>query len=229
MYIIQEGVTTVDPAHTAPFLALGPLASQAMAGTYLDLARWTGISLGDGPCQKTGDANPRFPLYLAAYNITAQRRAYDLFAQATTTTTDEAASTPFANALFMFEGYAQQGVRAISDSTTAFAYRDKNLLVAPLLTYTPTSTSSSSDTMTSSNNNGTQSLDQRAWELGNQLRQILWEGSGESTLATYVNYAYGDETPLAWYGSESWRQERLRALKTEFDPEGKFSFYAPIL
>lgn len=226
MYIIQEGVATVDPAHTQPFLALGPISSQATAGTYLDLASWTGISLGDGPCQKTGDANPRFPIYLAAYNTTAQRRAYDLFAQATTN-----ASMPFSNALFMFEGYAQQGVQAIPDGATAFAYRDKNLLVAPLLTYTPTSTSSSSSDTTTNNgdDSGTEQLDQRAWELGNQLRQILWEGSGESTLATYVNYAYGDETPLAWYGSENWRQERLRALKTEFDPEGKFSFYAPIL
>jgi hypothetical protein len=64
--------------------------------------------------------------------------------------------------------------------------------------------------------------------LGNQIRQILYEGSGETSLNTYVNYAYGDETPAAWYGSAAWRQERLHTLKEDFDPHSQFSFYAPI-
>lgn len=61
MYIIQEGVSVVDTAHTAAFVAIGPLMNTASNGTYFDLAKWTGISLSDGPCQKTGNANPRFP------------------------------------------------------------------------------------------------------------------------------------------------------------------------
>ncbi|KAG9232703.1 hypothetical protein BJ875DRAFT_513893 [Amylocarpus encephaloides] len=204
--LIFKGVT-VDAAHTAPFKKIGPIATQALNGTYLDLAKWTGISLADVPCQKTGNANPRFPIYLKLYNATAQKPVYDLFRQATTN-----ASTPFSNSLFMFEGYSQGGVKAISDDATAFAYRADNLLVAPLLTYTP---------------NGT-ALDAFASKLGNQMRNILYEGSGETSLNTYVNYAYGDETPVAWYGSESWRQERLHALKEDFDSKGQFSFYAPI-
>jgi hypothetical protein len=207
MYLIQEGVDDVDAAYTAPFYNIGPITSQALSGTYLDLAKWTGISLDDGPCQKTGNANPRFPIHLKSYNTTAQRQVYELFKQATTN-----ASSPFGGALFMFEGYAQQGVKAISDDATAFAYRSDNLLVAPLLTYTP---------------NGPE-LDDFAFKLGNQMREILFEGSRESNLNTYVNYAYGDETPLAWYGSDRWRQERLKTLKESFDPERKFSFYAPI-
>lgn len=210
MYLIQEGVDAVDPAHTEPFLNLGFLSSQTTSGTYLDLAAWTGISLGDTPCQETGNANPRFPIYLRSYNTTAQRRAYELFRQATTN-----ASTPFGGALFMFEGYSQQGVRAIRDDATAFAHRGRNVLAAPLLTYAP---------------DGTGQLDRRAAELGNRIRRVLHEGGGGGDgLAAYVNYAYGDETPAAWYGSETWRGERLRALKREFDPEGRFSFYAPIL
>lgn len=207
MYLIQEGVTSVDAAYTEPFLNLGPITTSNSSGTYRDLGAWTGISLADGPCQKTGNANPRFPIYLKSYNTTAQKQVYDLFRQATTN-----ASTPFSNALFMFEGYSQQGVKGISDDATAFAYRADNLLVAPLLTYTP---------------NGT-ALDKVASTLGNEIRQILYEGSGETSLNTYVNYAYGDETPLAWYGSEAWRQERLQSLKEDFDPSSKFSFYAPI-
>lgn len=45
---------------------------------------------------------------------------------------------------------------------------------------------------------------------------------------SYVNYAHGDESLQEMYGFESWRLEKLRALKTLWDPEGKFGFYAPI-
>jgi hypothetical protein len=207
MYLIQEGVDAVDPAYTQPFHNLGPIVVQPASGTYLDLAKWTGISLSDTPCQITGNANPRFPIYLKSYNTTAQRQVYDLFTQATTN-----ASTPFSNALFMFEGYSTQGVKAISDGATAYAYRSDNLLVAPLLTYKP---------------NG-KALDDQAFKLGNQIRQVLYEGSGQTSLNTYVNYAYGDETPKAWYGADQWRQDRLRSLKKNYDPKGRFSFYAPI-
>ncbi|KFY01573.1 hypothetical protein V490_00837 [Pseudogymnoascus sp. VKM F-3557] len=207
MYLIQEGVDVVDAAYTKPFNDLGPIVTTPTSGTYLDLAKWTGISLSDTPCQKTGNANPRFPIYLKSYNPTAQRKVYDLFAQATTN-----ASTPFSGALFMFEGYSTQGVKAIGDDATAFAYRSDNLLVAPLLTYTP---------------NG-KALEDQAFKLGNQMRQILYEGSGQTSLNTYVNYAYGDETPKAWYGADKWRQDRLLSLKKNYDPKGKFSFYAPI-
>ncbi|KAK8131966.1 hypothetical protein PG999_000139 [Apiospora kogelbergensis] len=206
MYIIQEGRDTVDPVHTAPFHQLGPIMSQPKSGTYRDLAAWTGISLADGPCQKTGNANPRFPIYLKAYNPQSQKQIYELFREATTSP-----GTPFAGSLFMFEGYAMQGVQALADDASAFAYRADNLLVAPLLVYPPG-----------------EALNAEARALGNRMRQVLFEGSGQATLNTYVNYAYGDETPAAWYGGDAWRQERLAALKKKYDSTGRFSFYAPI-
>ncbi|KFY33623.1 hypothetical protein V494_07455 [Pseudogymnoascus sp. VKM F-4513 (FW-928)] len=207
MYLIQEGVDTVDAAYTKPFADLGPIVNTPTSGTYLDLAKWTGISLSDPPCQNSGNANPRFPIYLQSYNTTAQKQVYDLFTQATTSP-----GTPYSGALFMFEGYSMQGVKAIGDDATAFAYRSDNLLVAPLLTYKP---------------NG-KALDDQTFKLGNQIRQALYEGSGQTSLNTYVNYAYGDETPKAWYGADQWRQDRLRSLKNKYDPKGRFSFYAPI-
>lgn len=165
--IIQEGVDVVDDIHTAPFKALGPMASTSASGTYLDLAAWTGISLTDGPCQKSGNANPRFPIYLKEYNTTAQKQIYDLFTEATT-----AEGTPFSGALFMFEGYSQGGVKSFDDDATAFAHRSENLLIAPLLTYAP---------------NGT-AADELASQTGNAIRDALIAGSGE-TFAAYVNYA----------------------------------------
>lgn len=43
-----------------------------------------------------------------------------------------------------------------------------------------------------------------------------------------MNYAFGDESTQNWYGYEQWRQDRLSALKRKYDPNSKFSFYAPI-
>lgn len=150
--------------------------------------------------------NPRFPIYVESYNIEAQRKAYDLFASSIS------GNSPFNNSLFMFEGYSNEGVKAIASDSTAFAYRSDNLLFAPLITYSP---------------NGTET-DQKAATLGNQLRDIIHEGSGRTEQHVYLNYAFGDEGPKEWYGSEQWRQDRLKSLKTKYDPTGKFSFYGPI-
>ncbi|PGH03423.1 hypothetical protein AJ80_08671 [Polytolypa hystricis UAMH7299] len=205
-YVIQEGVKAVDTVYTKPFHDIGPLSAEAVGGSYTDLAEWTDISTSAPPCQKAGLANPRFPIYLELYNVTAQRKAYDLFASAAR------GSSTFSRSVFMFEGYSMQGVQGIDPESTAFAFRDANLLVAPLITYLP----ADSD------------LDKRAAKLGEQLRQILYEGSGRKELRAYINYSYGDETLQQWYGNEKWRQDRLQALKRKYDPEGKFSFYAPI-
>ncbi|KAL2128641.1 hypothetical protein VTI74DRAFT_8914 [Chaetomium olivicolor] len=206
-YIIQEGVSAVDPAYTAPFHALGPVSITPKNGTYRDISSWVGIALDGPPCQKTGMANPRFPIYLPAYNPDTQEQLYALFASATN------ASSPFANSLFMFEGYSTQGVDAVAADSAAYAFREDNLLIAPLIQYNPA---------------GGAALDAQAKQLGNQLRQILHAGSGRTQMHTYVNYGYGDETTQQWYGFEQWRQDRLKALKQKYDPNGRFSFYAPV-
>ncbi|KAI1424339.1 putative FAD-dependent oxygenase [Xylaria sp. FL1777] len=206
-YIIQEGVTAVDSAYTSPFQAIGPLSSEAMSGTYRDLAGWTGIAVDSPPCQKAGLANPRFPLYLRQYNVTAQKTAYDAFAAYV-----GGADSPFTNSIFMFEAYPQQGVRAVNSSSTAFAFRNDNLLVSPLITYTPTN----------------KTLDDQVESIGNKLRNILYQSSGSKELHSYVNYAYGNEKPVNWYGYDGWRQSRLKGLKKKYDPNGLFSFFGPI-
>lgn len=197
----------MEAVYTQPFHDIGPASAEPASGTYRDLAAWTGIDLAAPPCQKAGLANPRFPIYLPSYNATAQRQAYDLFASATR------APSPFRNSLFMFEGYSTQGVRAVDGEAAAYAFRDDNLLAAPLVQYAPAGPA----------------RDAQAKKLGNQLRQMLYQGSGRGELHAYVNYAYGDETPRQWYGYEGWRRERLAALKRKYDGKGRFSFYAPIL
>ncbi|KAI1141494.1 FAD binding domain protein [Hypoxylon sp. FL0543] len=205
-YILQEGVTAVDATYTAPFQALGPVATDAAGGSYTDLPAWTGNANTSPPCQKAGLVNVRFPIDVDSYNIDAQRKAYDLFASTTQQT------PALNNSLFLFEGYSLQGVKAVPQKSTAFPFRGDNLLLSPLITYAPAGPD----------------LDQAAAKLGNDLRQILYEGSGRSELHTYVNYAFGDETTKNWYGYEQWRQDRLLELKNKYDPSRKFSFYGPI-
>jgi FAD/FMN-containing dehydrogenase len=71
-------------------------------------------------------------------------------------------------------------------------------------------------------------VDAIAIEATNKMRSILHEGVGGGELHTYVNYAFGNETLENMYGYEKWRVERLRALKREYDPFGRFNYYAPI-
>ncbi|KAF2872287.1 hypothetical protein BDV95DRAFT_628008 [Massariosphaeria phaeospora] len=183
-FILQEGVDAVDPVYTAPFTALG----------------------SSPPCQKAGFVNIRFPIELQTYNISAQRQVYDVFASAIR------ANPALNGSLFLFEDCSTQGVKAVPHESTAYPFRQSNLLVAPLIIY---------------KSSGAE-LDERAEELGVSLRQILHEASGQDELHAYVNYAFGNEDVKSWYGYEEWRQERLLALKNKYDPDREFSFYAPI-
>ncbi|KAL4728692.1 FAD-linked oxidoreductase chry5 [Fusarium chlamydosporum] len=204
--LMQEGVESVDTKYTAPFHKLKPVSVDSKKGPYTDLAKWVGVTTEDGPCQKNGAMNPRFPIYLETFNPAAQKKAFGFFAD------NVRGSSVFNNSLVTFDGYSTEGVKSVEAQSTAFAYRDQNVLVGPLITYKP---------------NGPE-LDNKASELGHKIRQILHEGTGRKHVPTYVNYAFGDEGPRQWYGSEGWRQSRLRSLKETYDPQGLFSFYAPI-
>ncbi|KAF1948943.1 FAD-binding domain-containing protein [Byssothecium circinans] len=205
-YILQEGVDAVAEEYTTPFTSLGPVASEGEGGDYRDLPRWTG-NHNEGPvCTKAGLANIRFPIDLQVYDIPAQRKVYDVFASTLKQT------PAFSNSLCLFEGYSLQGVKAIPSKSTAFPFRDSNLLVAPLIIYKEDG----------------EELGKKAQAFGTELRDILHKASGRTELRAYVNYAFGNEGARQWYGYEQWRQDKLRALKRKFDPQGKFSFYAPI-
>lgn len=112
----------------------------------------------------------------------------------------------------MFEAYPVQGVQAVDSNSAAYAFRGDSILTAPLITYTPAG----------------DELDQQAAQLGNKLRDIVHQGTGNEELHVYVNYAFGNESPQNWYGNEQWRQHRLKALKKKYDPKGRFSFFAPV-
>ncbi|KAI0427305.1 FAD binding domain protein [Xylaria sp. FL1042] len=206
-YVLQEGVDVVDPIYTTPFQSLGPIMVVPGSGPYTDLPAWIGEDNDSPSCMKAGLVNIRFPIDIEFYNTTALQSAYDLFAA----TTQEYPALN--NSAFLFEGYSLQAVKKIRGESSAFPFRQDNYLVSPLIIYPP----------------GSARLDETAFKFGEDLRQILYIGTQREELHTYVNYAYGDETPRNWYGYDQWRQSRLSALKKSYDPLGKFNFYAPIV
>lgn len=151
-------------------------------------------------------ANLRYPIDVDTYNTTAVSQAYDVFSQKIQQ------GTVFNNSLFLFEGYSTQGVKAVPRETSAYAFRDDNLLIAPLITY---------------KENGA-ALDREANALGKKLREIIHQGTGLDEIHAYVNYAFPGNTKKEWYGYEQWRQDKLLALKNKYDPDRKFSFFGPI-
>lgn len=205
LWVTQEGVDKVDPSYTQPIDELGPVHTHEEATPYNEIASWMQAGMQDLICQKNGDTYLRFPIDLKRYNATAQQQLYDTFAAGIKK------EPAFIQSVILMEGYGVQGVQAVSDESTAYPFRDDDLLIAPFIHYKP---------------NGPV-LDEKAKAFGEELRSVLHEGSGRQKMHTYINYAYGDEELGNIYGDD-WRLKRLRTLKKQYDPKGRFNFYAPI-
>lgn len=72
------------------------------------------------------------------------------------------------------------------------------------------------------------SLDKAAADWIASSAEALYEHSGFARPAVYMNYASGTEELGARYGYDEWRLQKLKELKTKWDPEGMFSSYHPI-
>jgi hypothetical protein len=58
------------------------------------------------------------------------------------------------------------------------------------------------------------------------VRQKFQDTMGFDTMHVYLNEAFGDEGPAAWYGAHN--LPRLVALKKQWDPSNKFSAGCPV-
>ncbi|EPS31096.1 hypothetical protein PDE_06051 [Penicillium oxalicum 114-2] len=114
------------------------------------------------------------------------------------------------DSVVMFQCYGFGKVRQVPDESAAFPWRALNFHVCASLLY--------SDPI----------LDEAANVWGDKFRQILQEASGMRKNKVYVNYATGNEPIEEKYGYGEDRLKKLRDLKTEWDPEGRFSHYHPI-
>lgn len=204
LFFMFEGQPNRAEEYQTAYQAVGPINVDSKEVTYPDIPALMYLSRDDICCIRNKFSVQRAPIGLDKYNIQAQRAVFDSFNNLT--------SIPaFASALFLNEGFAVKAVKDVPADSTAFPDRHNDLLLSPMIIYEED-----------------QSLDAQALEAAHEMRRILQAGSGSEQSTTYVNYADGTETKEEIYGFEPWRLERLRALKRAYDPQERFSFYAPI-
>lgn len=204
--IFYDGPAEALQAYAAPLHTLNPIKKYAAPVAFMDMSAVMLSSEKDPGCAKGGNPILRFPIDLETYNATAMRRAFNLTARMF----QEEPS--FSQTLIAVDSFAVQGVKAIDERSTAYPWRKDNILVSPFLFI-----------------DDPDRID-LARKFGEEFRQLLHEGTGRNPdeMHSYVNYAYGNEGMGGWYGHEEWRLEKLRRLKREYDPRGRFSWFAPI-
>lgn len=196
------GAGAIPRRYTEPFTALKPIRVEYSHPSLLEINALTGASLS-GPTCANGHGRQQFPTDLSIWDLSNLRAVLSIFSTFPPSFRN--------NSLMLLEGYATNRVLEIPAQTTAYALRSKELLAAPVITYPA----------------GNETAELEVYELGNQIRKAMLRDTGK--LHAYVNYASGDESQEALYGYEEWRLRRLRRLKREYDPEGRFSFFEPIL
>lgn len=155
----------------------------------------------DGAACAKGFTRKMVPIGVQEYDIAAMRKAFEIFG-----------SVPpeFRNSVMFTEGWPTNRVKEIDPDSTAYPDRAGEFLISPLLSYSPN-----------------MSLGALADDFNGRIRDALI-GGDRAKLVAYVNYARGDESMEEMYGREPWRLEKLRRLKKEYDPFGRFNFFAPI-
>lgn len=162
----------------------------------------------ESPACQHGATYIPFPVGTVEVPILGIRKAYEI----------QASLPPSLNESWtVIEGYSMAGVQAVDSDSTAFPERQNNLLISPFMMYNPTGSLKED-----------KKIDAEAFRYGKQIRDAIAHSAGEKLYA-YMNYVSGyDETMEEKYGHEAWRIEKLRRLKKEYDPKGRFNFYNPI-
>ncbi|KAI4178691.1 MAG: hypothetical protein LQ346_007366 [Caloplaca aetnensis] len=202
--IYYAGPATAALPYAQTFLDLDPSTTSNQTVAYPDLADAVGTGMNSPICQP-GNSAAVFPVGLLRFNTTAIHRVFDIYTELVLQHPD------FSHSVVQFEAYPVQKVQSVDFASTAYAHRGDNLLVSLLALYTPSPT-----------NDATAPL------YGTRIREAFHAGQPGRQLNAYVNYAYGDETAEQMYGWEAWRLEKLRMLKGEWDPRGRFGFYHPV-
>lgn len=199
MWVYWQG-PVIPTKYTDPLSALSPVAIDASVTDLAGVNAHIQANRDGASCAK-GFGRLLFPVSLKKYSLPALFRLLQVFTNL---------PTEFRSSVMMLEGYPTNRVNEIDSASSAFPDRDGQLLLSPVLIYPANA-----------------SLDATARQIGNDIRTALLSSSDDQ-LEAYVNYAAGEETMEEIYGREPWRLEKLRRLKKEYDPHGRFNFYAPI-
>ena len=101
-----------------------------------------------------------------------------------------------------------QGILAVPDNATSYAYRSFVAHVLLEFEYTDSS------------------LDNAINGYAEQIRDIVAKTAGTNGLEVYVSYSHGDESIETLYSAA--KLPRLAGLKKQYDPSGLFDAYHPL-
>ncbi|KAH6653118.1 hypothetical protein BKA67DRAFT_678230 [Truncatella angustata] len=188
-----------------PFNDIGFASAENGTLPYPNISDVSGTGL-DGPLCAHNQSHIVATAGLQVYNITAERQILDLF-------NAKVAQYPgLKGGHVVHEGYSIKAVRDVDPASTAFPLRDDYLLMF-------------FDTTIAEGSNLTEPT--KKWAA--EVRDLWNAGQPGRKPSTYVNYGLGDESLESTYGYEAWRLEKLRSLKSQYDPDNRFRFYMPIV
>lgn len=110
------------------------------------------------------------------------------------------------HAMIMLEMYSTKTIAKVPVLDTAFPHRAYGCHAVVIVDYTDPA------------------FDEEAFAYARKVRGMIEETSGEEKNHVYVNFALGDEKIEEMYGYDG-QVEKLRQLKSKWDPEGRFSYY----
>ncbi|KAK1996672.1 FAD binding domain-containing protein [Colletotrichum falcatum] len=186
---LRKGTEETGRAAFAPLYALGPTANSSSVAGY---EAWNAAN--DAFCAR-GDRKPGFSTSLNHMRPDTWPAVWDLY-------TEFQAKAP--NSAMLVERYDLTEARAAPEGSTALqeALRRDAFAQAIVIPWYADA-----------------ALDVEALEFGRKVRDIWSHSETATENPTYINFAHGDETAEAIYGSSL---PRLRQLKKEWDPLGAF-------
>ncbi|OAA45676.1 FAD-binding, type 2 [Metarhizium rileyi] len=206
LQLIYEGEQADAAAYAAAFRRLSPVSDSTTTDIpWGNVFVASGVGRSSPVCRKDHNIQGH-PSSLDAWDPTAMRRGYEVYANVT-------ADKTFASSIWILESYGWKGVRAIAPGGSAVApeERDRRLLTSLMLWW-----------------KGDRARDRDAAVLAGRTMQEVVGGKGVLK-HTYVNYAKGGEELGELYGHDVWRRVMLRFLKRRWDRENRFGFYNPIV
>lgn len=204
MDLIYQGYDTAAPQYLEAYRAIGHIHEETITDIYWNkLFDVTNFGRDDRVCV-TSQNWGGYVNSIVRWEPASMRESYNIFA-------DLVAIETYNTSTFIFESYGRKGVRDLPDDLNAVPpeERNKHNMLAAFLFW--------------SGDNKTELAVAR--EFGEKLQ--LSSRNGEIT-HSYVNYAIGGEELPQVYGRDVDRLQKLKAIKTKFDPYNKFGFYAPL-
>ncbi|KAK1579946.1 FAD binding domain-containing protein [Colletotrichum navitas] len=187
---LRKGTEEAGRAAFAPLYALGPIANSSSVAGY---EAWNN---GNDPFCARGDRKPGFSTTINHMQPEKWPEIWDMY-------TKFQAKAP--NSAILIERYNLTKAQAAPKDSAALqeALRTDAFAQAIVLPWYPDA-----------------ALDAEALDFGRKVRDIWSYTETATTNPTYVNFAHGDETAEAIYGSSL---SRLRQLKKRWDPLGLFN------